>query len=674
MKKVLSVLAALMLFVSLFSGTTVLAANVATLDHNNYYSQTTRTKFSQGQSASLTISVDQLGDNWYDAGLSIVINSNLQNSLPTAVWQETGANGVFTYTFYKSTDNKMVGAIYRCGEGSGSTAAADWATASLVGNVKIEVKQNSAGVTALFLNNTEWVPHTSSGLTIPDGYLAIATSPGSKVTVKASQAAVSQTPQQPPQEDPKPSLAVVNRTGYEGATITSKASGLLLTLPNSHPHKRLNSEKSYNLDSFNIKLTGISTPRKTGNDDWPSSRLSLGFARDADGWAGGGFVVTYNPYSGRFGIAVEGGSNCPEIAGFVPNGQTLDLRIKKIDKDNWRISANGQAFTVPARYFTANGLNPSKAYVCFGGSRWEPWESGVNGTISYTVAKMGYYVDKGETSTSTTTVNGNDGQDAQSSIVNRAAYEGAVIDVQADGVHLTLPNSHPYKRLNSQQYYGLNGFHIRLTGIVTPRKTGNDDWTSSRLALGFTKDVDGWAGGGFVVTYNPYSGRFAIAVEGVADCPEIAGFIAAGDSLDIVMKKVDDENWQIKANEQDFTVPARYFAANGLNADQAYVCFAGSRWETWDKNVDGTIQYTVAKMEQETVASDATTTTTTNVAVNTDPATLPAYYIVVIVLAVLLVAAAAAFVVILLKRKNAATPVTEPVEENGKTETEDTAE
>lgn len=170
--------------------TTSLEVTVETPGTFAYYSQQTATKFSQGQSAYITMSVDRLGTDWFSTGLTLVVNPTLQDAFSTEIWQTTGANGVFTYSFQANGANEMVGMIYRFGEGTGSTAAADWATASLAGDVKVEVKQNASGVTALYLNGAEWVPHESSGFAIPDGYLAIVTTPGAKIQVKDSQAAI----------------------------------------------------------------------------------------------------------------------------------------------------------------------------------------------------------------------------------------------------------------------------------------------------------------------------------------------------------------------------------------------------------------------------------------------------------------------------------------------------
>ncbi len=152
-----------------------------------YITKNTFTKFSNGESAIFTMSVDELGTDWFSTGLTIVVSSTLRDSLPAEVWQTTGADGVFSLSFQKNDKNQMVGTLYRGGVNKASTATADWATASLSGDVTVEIKKNASGVTALYLNGAEWVPHSSSGISIPDGYLAIVTTPGAKITQKAAQ-------------------------------------------------------------------------------------------------------------------------------------------------------------------------------------------------------------------------------------------------------------------------------------------------------------------------------------------------------------------------------------------------------------------------------------------------------------------------------------------------------
>ncbi len=197
MKKVISVFLALLLLCSALMSLPAVSADSTvsgsactrnedgsiSVGNNGYYSLQKYTRFSQGESATLTISVDQIGTDWYSQGLTIVVNAVLEESMPASVWQSTGAEGTYTHSFCDNGSGSMMGRIYRIGAGTGSTAAADWATAPLSGDITIEVKQNSSGVTALFLNGAQWVPHSSTGFSIPDGYLAIATSPGSKVTV-----------------------------------------------------------------------------------------------------------------------------------------------------------------------------------------------------------------------------------------------------------------------------------------------------------------------------------------------------------------------------------------------------------------------------------------------------------------------------------------------------------
>ena len=155
-----------------------------TVNNSGYFSQTTFTKFSEGESAKMTVSADQLGTDWFTEGLTIVVNSSLVENLDDSVWQETGADGVFTFSFKKSGE-QMVGMIYRYGVGTGTTAAADWAKADLSGDITIEVKKDGDKV-ALFLNGEKWDAgyDYNDDFAIPDGYLAIAPAQNASVTVK----------------------------------------------------------------------------------------------------------------------------------------------------------------------------------------------------------------------------------------------------------------------------------------------------------------------------------------------------------------------------------------------------------------------------------------------------------------------------------------------------------
>ena len=155
-----------------------------TVTNSGYFTQTTFTKFSEGESAKMTISVDEIDGDWYGAGVTIVVNSQLAADLDDGVWQMSGANGVFTLSFQKN-GNEMEGMIYRYGAGSGSTSGAGWATASLDGDITIEVKSDGTH-TALYLNGEKWDAGYDymDGFAIPDGYLAIAPAQNAKVTIK----------------------------------------------------------------------------------------------------------------------------------------------------------------------------------------------------------------------------------------------------------------------------------------------------------------------------------------------------------------------------------------------------------------------------------------------------------------------------------------------------------
>ncbi len=165
---------------------TVNADGSVTLGHNGYFSQAVKANFSTGGSAKLVISVDEIGTDWFTSGITVMVNENLVSKIAPAVWQSTGAEGVFAVS-YAEKDNKMQGVIYRSEQYAGTTAAADWTKAPCDGDVVIEVKSDGSRV-ALYLNGVKWDAFYTYApkFKIPDGYLAVATSANAKVTIKDS--------------------------------------------------------------------------------------------------------------------------------------------------------------------------------------------------------------------------------------------------------------------------------------------------------------------------------------------------------------------------------------------------------------------------------------------------------------------------------------------------------
>ena len=154
------------------------ADSSVSVGYNGSYALTDFARFSEGEEASITISVEEMGNAWDTEGFYIVVSPKV-NAHPLLTID------TFAIAFNNpgAQYEKINGVIYRYDE-KNTQSAADWATASLSGDITITIKQVD-GKTILCLNEGQWSAGYTyiDGFTIPDGYLSVVTTAGCKLTV-----------------------------------------------------------------------------------------------------------------------------------------------------------------------------------------------------------------------------------------------------------------------------------------------------------------------------------------------------------------------------------------------------------------------------------------------------------------------------------------------------------
>lgn len=211
MKKFLSILLVMLLLCNLFTGITIVAEESSfkgtacqlnqdgsvTVSGNGYYTQTAFTNFSNGEEATITVTLDEVGNDWASNGFALIVNSELSASLPHDAWHAEGRNGIFAFTYYLNTaaDNskQLLSQKYVWGQGQYDSRWAGWEQPSFAEGAPLTVTftvKKVGDVVTIIRNGKTWNFNNSgsyNSITLPDGYLGIATAPNAKVTVHASQ-------------------------------------------------------------------------------------------------------------------------------------------------------------------------------------------------------------------------------------------------------------------------------------------------------------------------------------------------------------------------------------------------------------------------------------------------------------------------------------------------------